>query len=458
MTNPLGERWYPLRPHPTQDKLYVDPVRFPVVPAGRRSGKTERAKRYVSKTAITEKTNFKENFYFCGAPTRSQAKRIYWDDIKELTRAFWCNKPNETDLTVYTKFDGIKSQISVLGLDEPARVEGSPWNGGIIDEMRKIKAHAWGQHIRPALSDREGWCWRCGVPEGRNHYYEIAVIASGGVPITIPKTGVFAQGNDPEMAYYSWHSADILPEREIISAKRDLDDKLFRQEYEGSFESFEGLVYYAYTPDYYPNGNLDESVKYNSDLPIFLMMDFNVSPMTALCGHVLTATDCENVGLQELHLFRGYHLQASNTENTIKRIIADHPNTNRYIIVTCHSGQNRQTVAQIGVTDRKIIKNEMVRHNKYCEMRHRSRNPPIMQRIHALNCMLSANRIKLNSKDNGIKELMRDFEGLVYKEGSSEVDKSDPMREHISSALGYGVERFWPVATENVDVDLPFIL
>jgi len=47
-------RWYKLKPHPGQLALLgavSQGVRFPLVPAGRRSGKNERFKRFVTKQA-----------------------------------------------------------------------------------------------------------------------------------------------------------------------------------------------------------------------------------------------------------------------------------------------------------------------------------------------------------------------------------------------------------------------
>ena len=64
------------------------------------------------------------------------------------------------------------AQIWVVGLDRPERIEGSPWDGGVLDEYGNMRANAWPEHIRPALSDRAGWCDFTGVPEGRNHYYD----------------------------------------------------------------------------------------------------------------------------------------------------------------------------------------------------------------------------------------------------------------------------------------------
>lgn len=76
-------RWYPLKDHPVQLALIAavgSGIRFPLVPAGRRSGKTERFKRFLVKQA-----NRIVGMYFAAAPTHAQAKKIFWDDLKKLT-------------------------------------------------------------------------------------------------------------------------------------------------------------------------------------------------------------------------------------------------------------------------------------------------------------------------------------------------------------------------------------
>jgi len=75
------DRWYPLIEHPVQRQLVLavsNGVRFPLVPAGRRSGKTERFKRFLAREALTHPNEI----YFAAAPTRDQAKKIFWDDLK----------------------------------------------------------------------------------------------------------------------------------------------------------------------------------------------------------------------------------------------------------------------------------------------------------------------------------------------------------------------------------------
>lgn len=229
-------RWYKLKDHHVQNDLVKDSVRFKVVPAGRRSGKTERFKRYLVKQAMANPGMP----YFAAAPTRDQAKRIFWADLKTLSLSSLHQRPpSETELIIYLPN---KSTISVLGLDKPERIEGVFWAGGGIDEFGDLKENAWGEHIAPALDtynptmpDYRAWCWLFGVPEGLNHYYDRYQYA---------KTA-----NDPDWKAYTWFSSDILPESTIEAAKRSLSARQFRQEYEASFETAEGRIYEDYSQE-----------------------------------------------------------------------------------------------------------------------------------------------------------------------------------------------------------------
>ena len=74
---PLQERqaarWYPLIEHPVQLALVRDRARFPVIPAGRRSGKTERFKRFVAKEAMR---NAGEMYFIAALPVTRSKKSI----------------------------------------------------------------------------------------------------------------------------------------------------------------------------------------------------------------------------------------------------------------------------------------------------------------------------------------------------------------------------------------------
>lgn len=261
-------RWYPLIDHPVQLELVravKNGVRFPVVPAGRRSGKTERFKRFVTKEAMR---NAGES-YFAAAPTRDQAKKIFWNDLKLLSfSSFFPKKPSETELKIFFPND---TTITVLGLDEPARFEGIPWTGGGIDEFGNLKENAWEENIMPALDtvdprrpDYRAWCWIFGVPEGINHYYE--------------RYDYARTANDPLWKVFHWKSAEILPDDVIQSAKRVLSAQQYRQEYEASFETASGRIYDNYGPDNYTK----EEIKPHEQLLWY--HDFNFTPLSSGIG------------------------------------------------------------------------------------------------------------------------------------------------------------------------------
>jgi hypothetical protein len=264
------KRWYKLKDHPVQLALVAavgNGVRFPVVPAGRRSGKTERFKRFVAKQAMKHSNEM----YFIAAPTYGQVKKIYWQDMKKLTLSASHRKsPSETDLIIHMD-NG--SQIHLIGLDKPERIEGIPWTGGGVDEIADIKSTAWAENILPALNtvnperpDYRAWCWLLGVPDGLNHYYEMAEYA---------KTA-----NDPDWALFHWKSSEILPPDIIESAKRVMSLKQFKQEFEASFETASGRIYEDYGDD-----NLTyESIKPHEQLCWY--HDFNFTPLSSGIGVV----------------------------------------------------------------------------------------------------------------------------------------------------------------------------
>ena len=112
----MTARMYDLRPHPMQSALLTSPARFRVVPAGRRSGKTERAKRFVIAQAAIAKPDSR---FFVAAPTRDQAKAIYWNDLKAMIpSSLLATQPRETDLSLRL-LNG--AEIHVIGMDKPTK-------------------------------------------------------------------------------------------------------------------------------------------------------------------------------------------------------------------------------------------------------------------------------------------------------------------------------------------------
>jgi hypothetical protein len=250
-----------LRPHPEQLRLWSDQTRFKVIPAGRRSGKTELAKRRLVEHLFRLTWHGQPGRYFAAAPTHDQAKRIFWDDLKSLVPRRWIGSISETDLRIVTTRG---AQLWVHGLDVPQRVEGSPWDGCVIDELANCRPKLWDAHLRPALADRRGWAWLIGVPDmdspGQMEYENLVMLALGGA--------------EPEWACFSWPSADILPADEIDSARRRLDPRIFEQEYLGRFVIARGRAFANFDPVIHV-----KPTAYDPSLGICWSLDFNIDPM-----------------------------------------------------------------------------------------------------------------------------------------------------------------------------------
>jgi hypothetical protein len=432
----LTPRWTPLRYHPIQQAYWASPHRFNTVPAGRRSGKTELAKRKLVKRALTG-TAFDPPRFFAGAPTREQAKRIFWDDLKALVpRHLLRARPLKVDLMI-PLING--AQLWVVGLDRPERIEGSPWDGGVLDEYGNMRANAWPEHIRPALSDRGGWCDFTGVPEGRNHYYDLDRAARAQMTAL--------RGSNNDWASFHWISADILPAREIAAARRDLDDLTYKQEYEASFVSFQGQAYYPFAETSHC-----ARLAYDPRADLVFCFDFNVAPGVAAV-------------LQEQRLPNGLHgtgvigevyiPRNSSTPAVCRRLIADwgaHQGT-----VTCYgdaTGGARGS-AKVGGSDWELIRAELspVFGERLRQSVARA-NPPERVRINAVNARLknAAGDIRLVVDPEKAPHVQRDFEGVRLLAGAAgEIDKkADPELSHLSDAIGYYIARQFPLVVREI--------
>lgn len=383
--------------------MWTENRRFAVVPAGRRSGKTELAKRRLVISLALRKA-WPDPRYFAAAPTRDQAKRIFWKDIKALTPQGWIKKIYESDLCLTTRFG---SELWVVGMDKPERIEGVAWDGGVLDEYANMRPQAWTEHVRPALSDRRGWCWLIGVPEGLNHYKDIVDYAKAGA--------------DPEWGCYRWSSADILPPEELEAAKRQLDGRTFRQEYEGSFEGASGRVYYAYSVARHE----DAGITLNMRLPIILCCDFNVDP----CIWEACQTDGKTV-----RVFDEIMLANTNTVEMGKVAKARYGKHPAGVIVYGDSaGQSRSTAGQSDYA--------LLTELGFTTQRIKRANPAVKDRVNAVNAMLENTKGEVRLTHHPIcKAFRKDLETVVWTESGAEIDKRERSKTHASDALGYFIE------------------
>jgi hypothetical protein len=455
----LPDRWTDLRDHPTQIQAWRSRRRFNVIPAGRRSGKTEiiGKRKMALRAMLSHDKSYPQYYspypdpkYFIAAPTRDQVKRIYWSDIKALIPSYLlAAPPNESNL-VLTLLNG--AQLYLMGLDKPERIEGSPWDWGLVDEIANVKPNAWPENIRPALSDRKGGCDFIGVPEGRNHYWDLYDKAMRSMETL---------GEESQWGAYHWVSADILPQEEVDAAREDLDELVFQQEYEASFVSFSGLAYY----------NFDRSVHvgryhhlYNPEKPLILTFDFNVSPGTANIIQEMGADSFDVPVGQTVTVSIGevYIPRMSNTLRVCNKIIEQWSGHKGFVICYGDSTGGSHGSAKVKGTDWDLIKQSLYPvFGERLFFKVPKKNPRERQRVNSVNSRLLSYSGDVRYLIDGkyCPWTVRDFEGVRVIEGSAgEIDKkTDPRLTHMSDGIGYYFHKEYPVGryyTKEVVSDL----
>lgn len=410
--------------------------RFFVVPSGRRSRKTLIGKRKVLKAALRNMGHR----YFHAAPTRAQAKAIFWDTLKRDTRPFWLKEPSETDLMVQLIN---RTEVHVVGLDKPQRIEGQPWNGCQITEFPDTKPGGWQANIRPVLSDTNGWAYLDGVPEGRNHWYDLGLYACGGtIPKTLPGVGSFVEcPTDPEWCYYHWFSADVLSPKEIEAAKRSMDERIFRQEYEGSFEGFDGLAYHTFG-----QWNVIDPIAPDPNKPLIVAMDFNFDPM---CSCIIQE-HWEDGRLVPVvlaaHAFRN-----CDTDAACERILAEYGEGYAYEVYPDPQA-NARTPHGPGKTDLALIRKGFQGASRL-QVKFKKAHPKRKDRLNAVNARLrnAAGEIGLKVCRNAVP-LIHDFQRVTMEEFLNG-NFSDPDLGHSSDGLGYYIDYRFPINGGGINPD-----
>lgn len=417
------ERWYPLIPVPVQLEL-VDAVRngvrFPLVPAGRRSGKTERFKRFVVKQA-----NAVPGAYFAAAPTHDQAKKIFWDDLKAFSLSSQHpRRPSESERIIYFP-NG--SEIHVLGLDKPQRIEGVPWKGGGIDEFADIKAEAWESNILPALNTVDpndpgyrAWCWLLGVPDGLNHYYDLCEKAE--------------TGQDPNFRVYRWKSSEILPPDVIEAMKRAMSRKQYLQEFEASFETASGRIY----EDYGQHNRTTERIQPHEQL--LWMHDQNYTPLSSAVGVRRNGND--------LYLLDEIVLTSAVSRQSAMEFVEkfkDHQNKH-VLIYGDPSGRNGEKHGH--ASDYTDIKDVLRSNGWTFTDKVKSAHPAIKDRQNAVRAKIltAAGTSSLFVNQTTAEWCHKGLSTVQLQKGSTfQEDQATNQYQHITTAIGYCVDVEWPI-------------
>jgi hypothetical protein len=415
-------------PHEGQERLLKSTARFIVIEAGRRSGKTELAKR-VGVIDASEPHPDREGYAvaYC-APTRDQAKHIYWEDLKKLSNPWWARDPRETDLRIFLRSG---STISVVGMDKPARVEGSPIDRAFVDEMSEMKPLVWDRHLRPALSTigRLGRAWLYGVPRPGTQFKALVDLAQ--------------DPDQPDYEYFHWTSETLTAlKAEVDAARRTMDPLIFEQEYQAKRQSFTGMAYYPFRREIHC-----KALEYVNNRTLVFAFDFNVDPGVAV---VLQE---QHQGAESFTAVVGevWIPRNSNTPAVCKRLCQDWAHHKGPVVTYGDATGGARGTAKVLGSDWELI-DQYLRKGPFESVGSMvdKGNPRERDRINAVNSRLmsAAEDVRLYIDPAKAPHVVDDLEGVRLLEGGSgEIDKkSDSSLTHLSDALGYYVAKRFPVS------------
>ena len=392
--------------HAKQMEVFRSPHRFKVVVAGRRWGKSQLAKISLIKFARIPK-----RLIWYVAPSYRMAKQIMWPELVEAIPRQWVKKYNETILTI-TLVNG--SKIELKGADNPDSLRGVGIHYLVMDEVQDIDPEAWKKVLRPTLASTQGHALFIGTPKAYNFLHEL-----------------WSLGRKNGHIWASWQfptiTSPFIPAAEIEAARADMDEKSFRQEFEASFETMSGRVYYPFDR----NVHAVRELPFNPQLPIWIGQDFNIDPMSSVVFQ--KQRDGTLWAIDEICL------PASNTQELCDELERKYW---RYLdqITIYPDPAGAYRGHQRGESDLDIFRERGFKRQKY-----RRKHPPVADRVNAVNRLLrSADGSVRLLVDPRCKKFIEALEQTLYVPGSREVDKKAGT-EHAADAGGYCIEFEYPV-------------
>lgn len=237
--------------------------RWACLVAHRRAGKTVAAINDMIRAAFTSKDSMP--LYGYVAPYRSQAKSVVWDYLKHYSQPI-CKDSNEAELTV-TLFND--SKIRLFGADNADAMRGLGFSGVYLDEFGDFKPSVWGNVVRPALSDKQGWCVFGGTPKGKNQFYDIRQTAQ-------------RLKDDWFLLELPASKSGLLPDTELEAARAQLSKDQFDQEYECSFEAAILGAFYGTEMREATSARRICRVDYQPEVPVHTAWDLGYRDDTAI--------------------------------------------------------------------------------------------------------------------------------------------------------------------------------
>jgi predicted phage terminase large subunit-like protein len=206
--------------HPAQQQMRNEQRRFNVACMGRRFGKS----KYGIRGQIEEAAAGYPVAWF--APTYKLLDEVWRETTQRLGAAIAGKNKTEKSIRLLTG-----GSIDFWTMDDPDPARGRKYKKVRIDEAAMVPGllDIWQKSIRPTLTDYEGGADFYSTPKGKNGFSDLFD---------------YAGANPSEWQRWqmpTWFNPHINPV-EIESARRELPELVFRQEYGAEFVDFSGAL------------------------------------------------------------------------------------------------------------------------------------------------------------------------------------------------------------------------
>lgn len=300
-------------PHQGQRVVHYNPARHRVLVNGRRWGKT------LAGAKEAECMTFVKNFLgqpqigWIIGPEYSDCEkefRVIYDSLKALgvdqVSTKFTNNVENGSMHIKTRWG---FDLQCRSARHPESLVGEGLDFVLLVEGGRHKRKMWGDYVRPALSDKRGWSFTSGVPEGAS---ENSLLYS-----------LYNRGQDPSKKSWwsirmpSWTNNIVFPggefDPEIVEARDDLTEDEFARQYGAEFVESVGRVMKEWDDDEHI-----ADLEYNRKWPLYAAVDFGYT--NAWVWLWIQTDEWNNVYVLGEHR---YFLR--DTEDIARREFKDHP-------------------------------------------------------------------------------------------------------------------------------------
>lgn len=191
-------------------------VRFLVLVWHRRAGKTVFSVMELFLAALN--CSRERGRYAYVAPYLKQARAVAWDYLRLYANCVPGTVVSESELSVTLPNGAV---VRLYGADNPDALRGIYLDGVVLDEVADMRPSVWGEILRPALADRQGWAIFIGTPKGVNLFSEL----------------YFRAQTEPGWRADLRRASDtgVIPEAELAQMRREMSPSQYAQEMECDF-------------------------------------------------------------------------------------------------------------------------------------------------------------------------------------------------------------------------------